>query len=78
MLRLCRHAAAHSLVTGGASTVLYTVGGAPFDAMKLASVLWILTVASKFKDSDYNEDELKKEPVEKFITVATTVLAFAP
>ena len=58
--------------------MIYTVSGAPFETMKLASILWLMTVAVKFKDSDYNEEQLKKDPIEEIVAVATTVLAFAP
>merc|ERR1719506_1852686 len=51
-----------SLVTGGASTVLYSVGGAAFDANKLTAVLWLASVLFKLKDNGFDVTTLKDAP----------------
>jgi len=66
-----------AMVTGVASTVVYSVSGSAFEAAKLASVLWCASVLSKLKDANFDISTLKDDPVETGVAVLATVFAFA-
>lgn len=66
-----------AMVTGVASTVVYSVGASDFDGAKLTAALWLVGVLVKFKDSGFDVSSLTADPVETVITVLNTLLAFA-
>ena len=66
-----------SMVTGVASTVLYSVGSSSFDTGQLTAVLWLVSVLVKFKDSNFDVGSLTEGPIEKAVATAATILAFA-
>merc|ERR1712072_161004 len=66
-----------AMVTGVASTVVYSVGGSAFDAAQLGAVLWLAGVVSKLKDSGFDVMTLKDDPVETGIALISAVFAFA-
>ena len=53
-----------SVVTGVTSTVVYSMGGSGFEAAKVASALWLISVLCKFKDSSFDVKSLLNDPVE--------------
>ena len=65
------------MVTGVASTVVYSVGGSPFEAAKLASVLWLVSVVSKLKDNGFDVSTLANDPIETGVAALVTFFAFA-
>ena len=65
------------MVSGVASTVVYSVGGSSFDTAKLAAVLWSAGVVSKLKDSGFDVTTLKDDPIETGVAVLSAVFAFA-
>lgn len=65
-----------SMVTGATSTVLYSMGASPWEAAKVTSVLWLLSVLSKLKDANFDVSTLTNDPVETGVAVLATVLAF--
>jgi len=66
-----------AMVTGVASTVIYSVGGSAFDTAQLGAVLWLAGVASKLKDSGFDVSTLKDDPIETGVAVLSAVFAFA-
>merc|ERR1711939_901457 len=66
-----------SLVTGAASTVIYSVGESAFASAKVASVLWCLSVLVKFKDANFDLSSLANDPIEGAVAVISTLLAWA-
>ena len=66
-----------SLVTGAASTAAYSVGASPWEAAKVTSVLWIVSVLVKLKDNNFDLKTLADEPVEGAVAVLAGLLAFA-
>jgi len=66
-----------SMVTGVASTVVYSVGASSFDSGQLKAALWLLSVLVKLKDSNFDMGTLMDSPVEKVVALAATLLAFA-
>ena len=48
-----------SLVTGVASSVVYSVAASPFDTAKLTAVLWLASVLIDLKDASYDIGSLK-------------------
>ena len=66
-----------AMVTGAASSVVYSVGASPFDTAKLTAVLWLASVLVKLKDANFDMSTLKDGPIEKSVTVLSTLLAFA-
>jgi len=65
------------MVTGVASTVVYSVGASSFDSGQLKAALWLLSVLVKLKDSNFDMGTLMDSPVEKVVALAATLLAFA-
>ena len=65
-----------SMVAGTAATVVYSVGGSPFDAAKLSAVLWLASVGSKLKDSKFDVSTLKDSPVETGVALISSYFAF--
>merc|ERR1719174_2343114 len=65
------------MVTGVASTVVYSMGDSGFEGAKVASVLWLISVLSKLKDSGFDVTTLKDDPAETIVTILATVFAFA-
>merc|ERR1712072_1380104 len=61
-----------SMVTGTASSVIYSVGGSAFDAGKLAAVLWLASVVMKLKDASFDVSTLKDSPVETGVAAIST------
>ena len=66
-----------SMVTGATTTVLYTMGSSAFEAAQLTSVLWLLSVLVKLKDTSFDVKSLMNDPVETGVAVVSAVLAFA-
>jgi len=66
-----------ALTTGVGSTVLYSVGAAPFEAAKLTAVLWLASVGMKLKDANFDLSSLKDNKVEGAVAALATYLAFA-
>ena len=67
-----------ALSTGVAGTVVYSVeAAAAFEAAKLTSVLWLLSVGTKLKDANYDVSTLGDNKVETLIAAVSTYLAFA-
>ena len=67
-----------AMVTGVATNVLYTVGGSDFDAGKLSSVLWLVSVISKLVDSkgDFSAWMSPEGMVEPVIALLLTLFAW--
>merc|ERR1712072_1184057 len=65
-----------SLVTGVASTIIYSVSESPFAAASLTSVLWLASVVNKLKDNNFDVSTLANDPVETAVAVLSAVLAF--
>ena len=66
-----------AMVTGVASSVVYTVGASSFDAGKLASGLWLLSVLVKLKDAGFDVSTLANDPIETVIAIVSVLLAWA-
>merc|ERR1719305_894204 len=66
-----------ALVTGVASSVVYSVGASAFDGAKLTSALWLLSVLMKLKDASFDVSTLANDPVETLVAALTTVFAWA-
>ena len=64
-----------SLVTGVASSVVYSVAASPFDTAKLTAVLWLASVLIDLKDASYDIGSLKDS---KLQTGVAAVAAVAP
>ena len=64
-------------VTGVATNVLYSVGSSDFDAGKLTSALWLISVLVKFKDAGFDVGSLMNDPMEMAVAVVSTLLAWA-
>jgi len=66
-----------AMVTGVATNVLYSVGSSDFDAGKLTSALWLISVLVKFKDAGFDVGSLMNDPMEMAVAVVSTLLAWA-
>jgi len=66
-----------AMVTGVATNVLYSVGSSGFDAGKLTSALWLISVLVKFKDAGFDVGSLMNDPMETAVAVLSTLLAWA-
>ena len=66
-----------AMVTGVASTVVYSVGASSFDSGKLASALWMVSVLLKLKDAGFDVSTLMNDPVETIVALVSTILAWA-
>merc|ERR1711981_1083860 len=62
-----------AMVTGVASTVIYSVGGSSFEAAQLAAVLWGASVLSKLKDASFDVTTLKDDPIETGVAILSAV-----
>jgi len=66
-----------AMVTGVATSVIYSVGASDFDAGKLGSALWLVSVLMKLKESGFDVSSLMNDPVETIIALLSTLLAWA-
>jgi hypothetical protein len=66
-----------SLVTGGASAVVYSVTGSAFEAAKVTSILWLVSVLAKLQDAEFDVKTLLDDKVETVVALAATYFAFA-
>ena len=66
-----------SMVTGGASAVVYNVGSAAFDAAKLTAVLWIATAVMGLQASGWDVGTLKDNKMQTGVAAVAGYLAFA-
>jgi len=66
-----------ALVTGVASTAVYSVGASSFDSSKVASALWLVSVLMKVKDSGFDVSSIMNDPVETVVALLTTLFAWA-
>ena len=63
------------MVTGVATNVLYSVGGANFDAGKLTSLLWLAGLVVKLKDAP-ELATLMNNPVDAVIAITLSAIAW--
>ena len=66
-----------SLVTGVASSVVYSVAASPFDTAKLTAVLWLASVLIDLKDASYDIGSLKDSKLQTGVAAVAAYLAFA-
>ena len=66
-----------SLVTGVASSVVYSVAASPFDTAKLTAVLWLASVLIDLKDASYDIGSLKDSKLQPGVAAVAAYLAFA-
>ena len=62
-----------SMVTGGASAIVYSVGSSAFETAKLAAVLWLATVVMDLKDASWDVNSLKDSKVQTGVAAVATV-----
>merc|ERR1711939_719784 len=66
-----------SLVTGAASTVVYSVAGyAPFDVQKLTATLWLASVLIDLKNANFEIKSLMDDKVQTGLAALAAVLTF--
>ena len=63
--------------TGGASAVVYSVTGSAFEAAKVTSILWLVSVLAKLQDAEFDVKTLLDDKVETVVALAATYFAFA-